>query len=473
MGHLILAAILLGWVWLIRKDTARRGNLSPALWIPTLWLGIICSRPVSVWLGGSPASSDPSYSLEGSPADRNFFLVMILASLFVLWRRGISWGKVARKNWPVFVFYGYLLLSTLWADSTIVSAKRWIKEAGNIAVVLVILSETNPEQAFRAVFSRCAYLLFPLSILFIRYIPDLGRAYSIHSGQFQAIGVTLQKNSLGVMALVCSLSLIWDILEFILHSRRGQYSGTAGEPGHPPRRSRMNVWVGLYAPLATLLMGVWLLRTSDSKTSIACLALGGSILCSICLPVFRKRIAAMGFFVFAGIGVAILLDSLFGIKDWLVQFMGRDLTFTGRTDVWRELLALNTDPVFGTGFCSFWSDPHYRSRLPEWVEASAHNGYLETYIDGGFLALSLLAVLMVASIRNVNRQLAVAGNYALMRLAILLITLTANYSESNFGRMTPLGFAFLLAVFDLPKSVHRKPGLQAPSRPELEPSTLS
>ena len=42
---------------------------------------------------------------------------------------------------PLLLFYGYLLLSVCWAHSPFVSLRRWGKEAGNILIVLLILSE--------------------------------------------------------------------------------------------------------------------------------------------------------------------------------------------------------------------------------------------------------------------------------------------------------------------------------------------
>ena len=127
--------------------------------------------------------------MEGSPVDRLFYFGLILAAFITISRRGIDWSFVISKNWPVFLFYAYLLITVLWAESSIVSFKRWVKDFGNIFVVLVILTEVNPQQAFRAVFVRCAYLLIPLSIVLIRYFPSLGRTYS-RSGGMEATGVT-------------------------------------------------------------------------------------------------------------------------------------------------------------------------------------------------------------------------------------------------------------------------------------------
>ncbi len=424
MSHLILFAVLFGFWSLLKKDQQLRDGVSNAIWIPTLWIGITASRPLSTWFGLSGGSD----TLEGSPMDRLFFLVMIIAAFVVLSRRRFDWGRLIANNWALFIFYGFLLVSIFWANSTTSSFKRWFKEFGNIAVILVILTEVNPLQALRAVFVRCAYLLIPLSIVFIRYFPELGRRYSQHSGNMEATGVTFQKNALGTMILVCGLMLLWDWLE---RSRPGQVRG-----------SRLERW----APPIVLAMGAWLLIVSDSKTSMLCFALGGTIIAAVRLPVLRRRISALGIYTLAVVVGFFLLDWMFGISTSVITSLGRDMTFTGRTDVWRELLNVGTDPVLGTGFMSFWDDARYQTLLPEWIAFSAHNGYLEVYLAGGFVGVALLTMMILATGFRINRSLGAGGDYAVVRFAIFVITLIANFSESNFACMTPLGFLFLLAT---------------------------
>jgi exopolysaccharide production protein ExoQ len=428
VAHLILFAFLYFAYRLIKIDIAYRDGVSKAIWIPTLWVGILASRPVSTWIGFGGGTD----TIEGSPIDRLFFFGSIVAALIVISRRPVPWSRFIGANWPTFLFYAFLLVSVLWAESTVVSFKRWIKDFGNIFVALVILTEANPTQAFRAVFVRCAYVLIPLSEIFIRYFPNLGRRYSIHSGEMEATGVTFQKNSLGAMVMVCGIVLLWDWIE-----RRQR-----GELVHN-RLQR-------YMPPIILAIGFYLLRVADSKTSIACLTLGGLVVASVQIPILRGKIRKLGMYAMGGGIIFFALDSMVGIKEQIVESLGRDMTFTGRTDVWRELLALKTDPVLGTGFCSFWSDDRFRSRLPDWVAFSAHNGYIEMYIDGGTVGVVLLGVMLIGAMVKLNRNLATESGYALTRFAILIITLIGNLSESHYGRMSPLWFLFLLASMDPP-----------------------
>ena len=386
---LIMLVSLSTFYWLIKRDVAFRKDVSRAIWIPTLWVAIIASRPLSTWFNFGGGDD----TMEGSPLDRMGFFVLIAAAWITLNRRRYDWSTLISGNWPVFVFYGFLFISIVWANSPFVSFKRWFKEFGNIIVLLVILTEKDPQQACRAVFVRCAYVLMPLSVVFIRYFPDLGRRYNIHSGEMEAIGVTFQKNSLGAMVLVCGLVIVWDWFE---RSR--------------PGKDRMGKF-DRYLPVFLLSCGGYLLHLCDSKTSITCLCIGSFILAATRLPLMRRHIGALGLCALAALVLFFVLDSLFGIKEDLVAGLGRDATLTGRTDVWRELFKLHTDPILGTGFMSFWDDRQYRAKLPDWVAFSAHNGYIEIFLAGGFVGIFALVIMLLGTGYRINRSLSWGGDF--------------------------------------------------------------
>jgi len=421
---LILASLVLSW-WLIKRDVARREGLSSAIWIPTIWVAIISSRPLSMWLGFGGGAS----TMEGSPVDGFIFLILIVAAYIVLSRRGLSWSEVIAENWPIFLFYAFLLISVLWANSSFISFKRWFKEFGNIAVLLVILTEARPQQALRAVFVRCAYMWLPLSLVFIRYFPSLGRYYSTHGGEAEITGVTTQKNSLGVLLLVCGLMLLWDWLEF-----------RKSHPSSKARRTEKWIYLGF------LFLTAYLMHLSNSATSTVCLLVGAAIILSARLPLFRKRpdllgVAALAFFLTFWV-----LDQAVGVKQNVVEGLGRDMTYTHRTDIWRELLDLHTDPMLGVGFMSFWDDERYQSRLPDWAQhTSAHSGYLEEYLGGGWVGIFFVIVMFLGVGFRINSALRHDGNYGAVRLAVFVAFLIGNFSESNIACMTPFGFIFLLA----------------------------
>lgn len=427
MPRLILLVSLVIFWRLIKRDNRLRDGISSALWIPTLWVGIISSRPLSTWMGFGGGVD----TLEGSPADRAFFFVMMFAAMIVVSRRGVDWGRLISENWSLFLFYGFLLVSVMWAHSPGSSFKRWFKEIGNIFVLLVILTEADPQEALRTVFYRCGCILLPLSVVFIRWFPDLGRRYNIHSGEMEATGVTFQKNSLGALILVTCFLIAWDCL--VLLDRRKRDPNEKLKPD-------------LTIRVIVLLTGVYLLHLCNSQTSMVCLLIGTAILLAARLPVFRVKLRLLGWAAVAIFVGFLVLDQMFDIRTVIIHDLGRNTTLTGRTDVWDVLRHAGTDPLIGTGYMSFWDDEAYRSKLPDWVAFSAHNGYLEMYLCGGVVCLFFLGIMLLATGVKLNKALAWDGEYGAIRFAIFLMALVANYTETNFAWMTPIGFLFLTAA---------------------------
>jgi exopolysaccharide production protein ExoQ len=426
--NIILWAFFLVAAVLVRRDVAARKDVSRAIWIPTWWVAILASRPVSFWLGGWGSGDS---TLEGNYVDAAGFFILIVLSCATVYRRRVSLGVVLANNAAIFFFYGYFLFSVIWAEHPVSSLKRWVKDIGDVAVALVVLTEVDPSEAIKAVFVRCAYVLIPLSYIYVRWFPDLGRRYNIHSGALEAIGVCQQKNSLGAMILVCGLAIVFDVTDRQFES--------------PPGKRRRDI----LTRLAILGIGLYLLNLCDSKTSMTCLALGSALLLGSAVPFLRKRMAMLGSAILTVFVLGTLFDSLFGIKEAALETLGRDATLTGRTDVWRELLNLHTNPIFGTGFCSIW-DSHYRALLPDWVAFSAHDGYLEVYLDGGWIGLVMLAIMLVAVLVRATRQLADGTRFAVYRYAVVIITIFYNVSESIYGRLSPGWFLFLFAAVNYP-----------------------
>jgi O-antigen ligase len=306
---------------------------------------------------------------------------------------------------------------------------------------LVILSDNEPEEAFRAVFVRCAYVLIPLSVITLRWFPDIGRAYNRHTGAMEAIGLTFQKNTLGALVLITGLITVWDIIH----------------------RLRMQSWrkqkLDILCRCSVLVLGAYLLNISDSMTATLSLVLGALIIAGYGLPAVRRN--APKLMVYGSVTILALfsVDRVFGISEWFVGSLGRDMTFTGRTVVWQVLLDLNTNPIIGTGFRDFWSNMPLVSKLPEYIAGgrSAHNGYLEVYLDGGLLGVGLLTMLLLSLARRIHREMGSGEEYAFVRLGVLVVALTYNFSESNFARITPVWFLFLLGALnykhDVPQQV--------------------
>jgi O-antigen ligase len=203
------------------------------------------------------------------------------------------------------------------------------------------------------------------------------------------------------------------------------------------------------------LLALYLLHLSDSKTSLVCLLFGAAIILATRLAFFQKQPHLLGVGAMAVVLTFWVLDQTVGIKENVVAGLGRDMTFTGRTDVWRELLSLHTDPLLGVGFMSFWDDKGLQSQLPEWIAHSAHNGYLEEYLGGGWVGIFFLVVMLLGVGFRINNSLKHDEDYGAVRLAIFFTFLIGNFAESNIACMTPIGFLFLLAGIGHVQSIYQ------------------
>ena len=154
-------------LYLFRMDLKKSSGPSIALWIPLVWMFLAGSRYASSWLSlGTPLASIDAYD-EGSPVDRAVFFSLIGAGTFILSRRKINWGQLLSQNKWIVLYFLYCLSSIAWTDEPFVLFKRWIKDLGSPIMALVILTEQHPYEAAGIILRRLAFLLLPLSVLFL------------------------------------------------------------------------------------------------------------------------------------------------------------------------------------------------------------------------------------------------------------------------------------------------------------------
>src|SRR5580700_6134374 len=141
----------IGIAGLFYLDRGEKPRVSKALVIPTVWMILNTTHPLSFWLGMSPnVGGDAAQAyVEGNPFDRNVILVLQLAALAVLLGKSAKVGPMLRKNALILVYFSFCLLSILWSDFPFVTFKRWIKALGDVEMVLVIFAESDPFGALR------------------------------------------------------------------------------------------------------------------------------------------------------------------------------------------------------------------------------------------------------------------------------------------------------------------------------------
>lgn len=426
MGQLILQVFYVWLIWISYRDTKDRTSVSWSVWIVVIWLFVHGTRPLGSWFGlEGQVSRD-----EGSPLEATVNGVLIAAGLSVLIRRGIQWGTVITGNVWLSVFYLFWILSITWSDYPLITFKRLIKDFGYLIMALVVLTDKVPTQSIRAAIVRFSYICIPLSVIWIRYFPHLGREFVGYSkSTLMYVGVSTHKNVLGNLVLASALFVLWEILEQWKERNAGK---------KPLLKSHAFV----------LAMCWYLLLLIDSQTSLVCASLGSVLL--VTLFKVRSWTYNPGRIELVGIlgGTIVGLVNLFvDVKEVFLQSVNRDPTLTTRTDIWPILIEFQDNPLLGQGFCTFWAG----ERMVE-LEAvtfgiiQAHNGYIETYLNGGIVGMTLLGLLLLATYLRIRKHLILGIPDSHIRLVILIIAVIYNFSEASFNKIGPLWLVTVWAM---------------------------
>lgn len=443
MATIALIASLIFSGFLVAMDCRRRKKVSAGIWFPTLLLSIVASRPLSEWVSGTSYSWERAViggmgnDVSANPLDTGFFILVMLGSLVLASARGTRWSVLLRANPAIVLFYLYFFLSVSWSGDPSGSLKRVIKDVGLLFVASVLFTESDPTEAIRAVYFRCASILLPLSVVFVKYYPAFGRSYMVN-GTMMFTGVTTQKNTLGEICLVFGLLLMWDYLEDL-------------------RTATETRWKRGWDRLILIAIAAWLLHLSQSKTALVCVA-AGVVLIARNTNFISRRINGLIFAVALWLPFLIFFSQKFGsFIEPLVQALGRNMTFTGRTDIWQHITFGTVNPLIGGGYWNFWGGPDGYAIAESMTTSipNAHCGYIDVYLDGGFIGLAFLfAVLIVCGNRLLRsfRSNPDVDRFIRVRFAILVVMILYNNAESEFARISPIWFTTLIMIASFPRA---------------------
>jgi exopolysaccharide production protein ExoQ len=449
---LALTLLLIGY--LIRRDGRVAPRPSPAVWIPTLWLLINGSRQVSQWFASGPQFAAQALH-EGNPIDQVVYGALILAGILVIARRGIQIHSFARFNTLIFVFLGYEAVSILWSDYPFLTFKRWIKASGDFVMILVIGTDRVPVRAITATIKRSGYILIPLSLLFCKYYPELGRAFNPWDGSSFNVGVTLDKNMFGYLLFAYGL-FYFSVLVRTFDKKTPGFS-----PTHTDKLSTAFL----------LFMIAWMTPMADSKTSQIALVAGVMLVVAFQVPSVKRN--ALQWILGTVLAVAVL-NVFFSLENTVIEASGRDATLTGRTGIWKTVLSVPNSVLFGTGYASFWLGDRLQyiwDVYPNTPLLQAHNGYIELYLNLGLIGVAILCGVLWTGLRNTQRRmtapvLATTGlderTYQTFGMAFVPMYILYNITESTFMGLNFLFIIFLLVAFEFSRFKRLNGSLKGP-----------
>ena len=264
-----------------------------------------------------------------------------------------------------------------------------------------------------------------LSLIAVFAVPGIGKhgaadfAYGANSGAWK--GITSQKNFLGRAASFAAIILIFfpDILGWsrlgcyvagalCLVNLAGSQSGTA-----------------IIAFLSVLITYVFFLRRNMTLVSLV-----------------------SGIALFATTALLVIAS-----QEFLLGMLGKEQDLTGRDAIWAfSWKIIESQPSLGYGFdagAPFWRPVMQKLLFPSAIDA--HNAYIQTVIDMGWLGLAALIVMLLvaftrAFLRHLgNENMTIRANSALGLL--LLASVVVGVTEiSPFSITSDVGFITFVAI---------------------------
>ncbi len=354
-----------------------------------------------------------------------------LILLLVAW-----WRKVFRnalKEKLLWVLLGIVVFSVFWSDvpTTTLGSIRNLVPAILLGVYLAARYTLKEQlQLLAWMLSIAALLSVVCSIVLPSYgvmgmAPNSSAEALSHMGAWR--GIFSHKNDFG---RIMDLSAV----VFLLLAANS-------------RKYRWLLWAGFSLSIGLILL-------STSKTALIIF-----LTIVFLLPFYRalrwNYTLAIPFFiivVLAGGSVAILL---LGNAEAILGALGRDLTFTGRTDLWVAVLdKIWQRPWLGYGYYGFWQVLGGEStdvlKTVHWEAPHSHNGLLDLWLDLGLLGLSVFVLTFIAvclrSVTWVRLNKTTAGFWPLAYLTFLFL---ANLTESSLFRQKFLWLMYVATTLSL------------------------
>jgi exopolysaccharide production protein ExoQ len=213
-----------------------------------------------------------------------------------------------------------------------------------------------------------------------------------------------------------------------------------------PKERRMSIFIGLLSVVAVQKGG----SGASKILVIVLIGLFGYLSLVKKLPVQWAFVSVVVFLI---LSISISIVVIDNIEAIVVGGLNKDLTLTGRTEFWPQIIdRINLRPVFGYGISGFWRgdlglDNPARGIIvlkTQFVPPHSHNGYLDLGTELGWLGLTMFAIAYFVNLAKgvaylTQDNLPEAG----IPLFILTYQLMTNLTETGLFGCTSNWFWFV------------------------------
>jgi exopolysaccharide production protein ExoQ len=194
--------------------------------------------------------------------------------------------------------------------------------------------------------------------------------------------------------------------------------------------------------LGLIVVGIstYLIFVSQSKGSYGFVALAAILAIPVLFVVRNMRVSPVILLLPPAICYAVLSQIVGNLGNRISWYLFANYTFTGRTYIWDFVnLEIAKRPLLGWGYRSFWLVGPDSPPLVDawgWIRQmpSAHNGYLDTILDTGYIGLVLFLVFIFKTLHAIGRMADRDLARAWLLLSIALFIVLVNFLESGWMR---------------------------------------
>ena len=168
------------------------------------------------------------------------------------------------------------------------------------------------------------------------------------------------------------------------------------------------------------------------------------------------------------------LTVLLGLKDEVVNAMGRNEDLTGRTEIWEILMPMVPNSIGGAGFETFWVGAR-KERISTMIGGispanEAHNGYLEVYLNLGWIGVGLIALILGQGYRRTVSAFRRDSALGALLVAYVVTAVAYNVTEAGFRLISVPWFFLLLSVVAASRVISLSGTTSEPGRELSDPT---
>ncbi len=354
--------------------------------------------------------------------------------LLARWQRTV---RTALRDKFLWILLTIVICSFLWSDFPSDSLRSGIVAWQTACFSLYVASCYTLKQQI-CLMSWAMGIASVLAILYTLAMPGMGiHMAGEHAGAWR--GLYAHKNSLSQIAAYSAIVLL-----FLPATQRGWH--------------RYLGW-GLFG------LAVGLLLLSTSKTGLMV------FLCSMTLFRLYKAVRWRNTNSILILVIIILIFSavvilLVGNAEAVLNALGRDLTLTGRTEIWGGAIGyIKQQPWFGYGRAGFWHPKSGKALAigeelgANYAPPHSHNGFVDVSCDLGLIGLGFFLLSFITTFAKAYKQVRLTGKtediFPVMYVSFFLLY---NFTESSFLRHNSVLWAsYMIVALSVGKISQKRP----------------